>query len=112
MGLFITIAVCFNHATTDTSATKVESWIQTCKGHEACQPSTVHGRFGIVWSQQRPTFFLNQITNYKICKTRENNKTDFKFFVFIMGMDAKSVMNLMVIAIVFSKTTKFHRLAK
>ena len=33
----------FNHATTDASATKDESRIQTCKGNEACQPSTVHG---------------------------------------------------------------------
>ena len=51
----ITIALCFNHATTDTSATKDESWMQTCKGHEARQPSTVHGRFEIAWNQQRPT---------------------------------------------------------
>ena len=28
---------------------------KTCKGHEARQPSTVHGWFEIVWIQQRPT---------------------------------------------------------
>ena len=39
----VTIAICFNHAATDPSATKDESWIQICKEHEACQPPTVNG---------------------------------------------------------------------
>ena len=39
----ITIAICFNHAATDPSSTKDESWIQICKEHEARQPPTVNG---------------------------------------------------------------------
>ena len=37
------IAIYFNHAATDPSATKDESWIQICKEHEAHQPPTVNG---------------------------------------------------------------------
>ena len=53
--LFITIVVYSNHAATDPSATKDESWIQICKGHDTRQPPTVYGRSEIIWSQQRLT---------------------------------------------------------
>ena len=34
---------------------KMRAGYKFCKGHEAYQPSTVHGRSEIVWSQQIPT---------------------------------------------------------